>query len=213
LSDETPKKRLRWVDTVAAVLLAVAAVGTAWCSYQASRWTGEQAKAFGAANAARIASAKAAGLANAQKQVDVAVFMSWVDATVHDDQELEDFYRARMRGEFVPALDAWLAADPFNDPDAPLTPFVMPEYRLAAQEEADQLDAEAAVNADLAKTNIERSTRYVLGVVLFAVSLFFAGISTKLGTERTRAAILAFGCVIFLATAIWVLTFPKSIAF
>ena len=50
-------------------------------------------------------------------------------------------------------------------------------------------------------------------MVLFAVSLFFAGISTKLGTQRIRAVILSIGCAIFRVTAGWVLTFPKSIAF
>jgi hypothetical protein len=205
-------KRASWVDTVSAVLLAVAAVGTAWCSYQASRWNGEQAKAFSAANAARVHSSRSAALANAQKQVDVAVFMEWVNATAHEDEQLADFYQVRFRAEFIPAFEAWLATDPFGDPDAPLTPFTLPEYRLAAQEEADRLDAEEAANAELAKQNIERSTRYVLGVVLFAISLFFAGISTKLATHRLRAVVLVVGCVFFLATAIWVATFPKSIA-
>jgi hypothetical protein len=212
-SPQADTRAATWVDTVAAVLLAVAAVATAWSSYQASRWNGEQAKAFSAANAARVHSSRAADLANAQKQVDVAVFMQWVDATVHEDQELADFYRARFREEFKPALEAWLATDPFNDPEAPLTPFTLPEYQLAAQQEADRLDAEEAANAELAKQNIERATRYVLGVVLFAISLFFAGISTKLATHRLRAAILGVGCAIFLLTATWVATFPKSVSF
>ena len=69
-----------WVDTVAAILLAFAAVAPAWSSYQASRWTGEQAEAFSAANAARVESAKASDLANAQTEVDVAMFTEWVDA-------------------------------------------------------------------------------------------------------------------------------------
>ncbi|MEO8328415.1 MAG: hypothetical protein ABI586_00280 [Candidatus Nanopelagicales bacterium] len=70
----------RWVDTTAAILLALAAVATAWSSYQASRWTGEQAKAFSAANAARVESTKASNLANAQTEIDIAVFTQWVDA-------------------------------------------------------------------------------------------------------------------------------------
>ena len=206
-------RRASWVDTVAAVLLACAAVATAWSSYQASRWNGEQAKAFSAANAARVHSSRAAALATAQKQVDVAVFMSWVDATVHEDQELADFYRERFREEFMPAVEAWLATDPFNDPDAPLTPFTLPEYRLAAQEESEQLDAVEAENAELARENIERATRYVLAVVLFSISLFFAGISSRLATHRIRVVILLVGCTFFLVTAVWVATFPKSIAF
>ncbi len=48
----------------------------------------------------------------------------------------------------------------------------------------------------------------MLAVVLFASSLFFAGISTKLQTPIARTAILGLGCVVFLGTLVWVSTFP-----
>jgi hypothetical protein len=51
----------------------------------------------------------------------------------------------------------------------------------------------------------------MLAVVLFASSLFFAGISIKLRSLRTRIAILSLGCVLFLGTAIWVATFPTQL--
>jgi hypothetical protein len=51
----------------------------------------------------------------------------------------------------------------------------------------------------------------VLAVVLFAVSLFFAGLSTKLNSQRQREVLLAIGWVIFLATAIWVATSPVNV--
>ena len=68
-----------WVEVAATVLLALAAVSTAWSSYQATRWNGEQAKASATVNKTRIEAARASDLANAQKQVDVATFMQWVD--------------------------------------------------------------------------------------------------------------------------------------
>jgi hypothetical protein len=48
----------------------------------------------------------------------------------------------------------------------------------------------------------------MLAVVLFASSLFFAGISTKLQTSSLRTTLLVLGWVIFLGTAIWLATFP-----
>ena len=39
---------------------------------------------------------------------------------------------------------------------------------------------------------------YVLGVVLFAVALFFAGMSTKLRGDGVRKALLAVGCAVFI---------------
>ena len=135
------------VELVATVLLAVATVATAWSGYQSTRWNGEQAKAGGRANALRIESAKAAGLANAQSGVDVATFTQWANAYSLRQTELADFYFKRFRPEFKPAVDAWVATRPLKNPAAPPTPFAMPQYRLAARAQADQLEAQANATA------------------------------------------------------------------
>jgi hypothetical protein len=202
----------RRIDTIAAVLLAVAAVATAWSSYQASRWTGEQAKTFSAANAARVESTRSSGLANAQTQIDVAVFIQWIDARLQGDDDLAAFYEERFRDEFKPAFRAWLRTGPFADPSAPPSPFAMDEYQLAATQEANELSATAEASAELARTYIQRATNYVLGVVLFATSLFFAGISTKLSSTRLRGAILGVGCGVFVLAASWIATLPISLS-
>jgi hypothetical protein len=194
------------------ILLALAAVATAWSSYQATRWNGEQAKAASRTNAIRIEAARAQGLSETQTQVDVATFTSWVDAFARGETELADFYFKRFRKEFKPAVDAWVATEPRKNPEAPLTPFAMPQYRLAAAEEAERLDAEAEASAAQVRAYIQRSSNYVLGVVLFAVSLFFAGMSTKLGDPTLRKVTVAIGCAVFLGTVIWIATFPISLA-
>jgi hypothetical protein len=203
----------RWVDVVSTVLLALATVATAWASYQASRWHGEQAKDYARANAARVESTRASGLANRQVEIDVATFIQWVDAHASGDAELAAFYRRRFRPEFKPAADAWFATKPLENPRAPLTPFAMPQYRLASLARADRLEAMASAAAEEAKHNVDRANRYVLCVVLFAMSLFFAGVSTRLRTERTEAAVLLIGCIVFVATVVWVATFPVSFDF
>jgi hypothetical protein len=90
------------------VLLAVAAVATAWSSYQSTRWNGEQAKASGRTNAIRIEAARAQGLATALTQVDVATFTEWVNA-YGVDEDRAAFYFRRFRTEFKPAVNAWIA--------------------------------------------------------------------------------------------------------
>ena len=84
-------------------------------------------------------------------------------------------------------------------------------YRLAATADEKRLDAEAELSA-AARRDIQRATNYVLGVVLFAVSLFFAGMSAKLRTPGPRVALLVVGCVVFVGTAIWIATFPISLS-
>jgi hypothetical protein len=206
------RPRSDWIEIVAAVLLALAAVATAWSSYQASRWNGEQAKAASRANSARTNAARAADLASNQTQIDIATFIQWVDATARNDQALQQFYEQRFRPEFRPAFDAWLATKPLTNPDAPPTPFTMPEYQLAAKAEAQRLDAETEVFAASVPRNVQRATNYVLGVVLFAVALFFAGMSTKVHGRGVRVALVVLGCTVFLGALVWIAALPVSIS-
>jgi hypothetical protein len=205
------RKALRRFEIIATILLAAATVATAWSSYQASRWNGEQAKAGARANALRIESAKVEDLGNTYATIDVTTFTEWINATARDEMDLADFYRARMRAEFKPAFEAWLATDPLENPDAPSTPFQMEEYVRADQVESARLEAEAEESAATAREYIQRSSNYVLCVVLFAAALFFAGTSTRVTSPVARTAVLVIGSSLFLGTLIWLLTLPVSI--
>jgi hypothetical protein len=89
------RPRSDWIEVVATVLLALAALATAWSSYQATRWNGEQATAASRANASRTQAAREAALASSQTQIDVATFIQWVDASAHADSALQQFYALR----------------------------------------------------------------------------------------------------------------------
>jgi hypothetical protein len=208
----TAAQKRDWVEVAATVLLAFAAVATAWSSYQATRWNGEQAKASAKVNKTRIEAARASGLANAQQQVDVATYMQWVDSYARDETELQTFYRERFRPEFTPAFNAWIATKPLKTKGAPLTPFAMPEYRLAARAEAGRLDENAEALSAEVRRDIQRASNYVLGVVLFAVALFFAGMSTKLTARGLRKSMLVVGYAVFLGAAIWIASSPVSVS-
>jgi hypothetical protein len=202
----------RHFELVATVLLAVAAVATAWASYQSARWHGEQARAASASVAARVESTRAANVANRQGQIDVALFTQWVDAYARNEAELAAFYDKRFRPEFKPAFEAWVATKPRKNPSAPLSPFAMPQYKLAANATSDRLEIKAAAASQRAGSFIQRADDYSLAVVLFASSLFFAGISTRLRSSSTRMVILGLGCALFLGSVIWIATFPVSLS-
>src|SRR5262245_26332936 len=114
--------RQQLLEVAATVLLAVAAVATAWAAYQSAVWHGQQARGQSASIAARLESTREANVANRQSQIDVALFTQWVDAYARDETELADFYRKRFRPEFQPAFRAWVATRPRVNPDAPLSP-------------------------------------------------------------------------------------------
>jgi hypothetical protein len=212
MSEAAPRSTLDWVEIGATVLLALAAVATAWSSYQATRWGAEATKSTAAVNAARFTATRASDLANAQKEIDVATFIQWVDAYARDETFLVDFYAARFRPEFKPAVDAWIATAPLTNPDAPLTPFAMPEYVLAAEQEAEAQDEITEAKAADVRRNLQRQSNYVLCVVLFATALFFSGASTKMAARRLRLAVLAMGCLMFIGALVWLSTFPVSVS-
>ena len=211
-ADQPPPEGGRgWQEVIVTVLLVVAALGTSWSSYQATRWNGEQAAAAGRTNGVRIEAARAQGLAQNQTQIDVATFIAWADADRGGDDALAAFYVDRFRDEFRPAFDAWMATEPFTSPTAPSTPFAMDEYQVAARTEAAKLDAAAEASAAEVRLDIQRASNYVLTVVLYAVVLFFAGMSTRLQSRRLRWVMTLAGCAVLLGALAWIATFPVSV--
>jgi len=207
-ADERGEEGRNWREVLVTVLLVIAALGTSWSSYQATRWNGEQAKSASRTNAIRIEAARAQGLASAQTQVDVATFIAWADADRQGEAALADFYVKRFRPEFKTAFNAWLATNPITNPAAPPTPFAMPQYQVASRQNAERLDAASEASAADVRRDIDRAGRYVLTVVLYAVVLFFAGMSTKLSNRRLRWVLTIVGCLVLVATLSWIATFP-----
>src|SRR5439155_16936401 len=108
--------------------------------------------------------------------------------------------------------NAWVATRPLRNAAAPLTPFAMPQYKLAARAEADRLQAAADAYSANGWADVQRATNYVLAVVLFAVSLFFAGMNTKLRAGRLQILLLSLGTTIALGAIIWLATQPITVA-
>jgi hypothetical protein len=211
MSDDVKSSRAHWIDILSTVLLTLAAVATAWATYQAAHWRSEQGAASSRGIAARVEANRAAGVANRQIQVDVITFTQWVDAYSTSEAGLAEFYFRRFRQEFRPAVTAWIATKPLTNTQAPLTPFDMPQYTSRATQEADALEAKGAAFAGVAQGYLERADRYTLCVVLFATALFFAGISTRLRSEGSRMAVLGVGWVMFLGALGWMASFPINV--
>jgi hypothetical protein len=196
----------RWIEFLSAVVLSLATVLTAWCGYQATRWSGEQAQAYSEAGAARVQSAQYASQGLLRSSVHVALFVEYIAAISQDNHLLADFLHQRFPKELRVATDAWLATKPLKNADAPSSPFEMPEYHLAEQDQARQLDKLAAQKAAEASQANEQSDHYVLLTVLFATVLFFAGISGKFQWQMIdlamlilSAAVLIFGLILLLS--------------
>jgi hypothetical protein len=206
------ERKDHWLEIAATVLLALAAIATAWSTYQSAVWRGKQAEAQSASIAARVESTREAAVANRQAEVDLALFTQWLNAYAQHRTNLSDFYRTRFRDEFIPAFEAWVATKPLENPSAPLSPFAMSQYKLAASAQADALEQQAAEYSRIVARNINRSDGYTFAVVLFAISLFFAALSTRMPSRDIRIALLTFGYVLFLGTTVWLATQPVTVS-
>ena len=88
----------------------------------------------------------------------------------------------------------------------------MPQYKVAETIESSHPNALAGDYSDAAGEANRRADNYMLAVVLFATALFFAGISTKLGSLHQRKVILALGYTTFVSTLIWIATSPIALS-
>lgn len=210
-----------------AVVLSIAAVLAAWTGFQSAKWSGVQADSYSQAGASRVESTKAATLAGQERTVDVITFTQWLEAAeqegllnqpadsggvyVPDPALVSGFLYERFRPEFAVAVDAWVATHPRSNADAPATPFVMPQYQVAASQDAARLDRRAESQAATARAANQRSDNYVLMTIVFATVLFFAGISSKMDTFRARVLLLGVGTSLLVGAMVVVLSFPKEI--
>ena len=97
--EEHARRRLELATTI---LLTIAAVATAWATYQSARWHGQQSIAQSGSIAARVEATRAENLASLQSSIDVAIFTQWIDATADGDTKLAAYYyRRAFRGEFT----------------------------------------------------------------------------------------------------------------
>lgn len=200
-----------WLRIAATVVLALATIATAWGGYQAARWNSATGSSYSQENTLFQASNRADARADSDLQIDVSLFLEWIDATAAEDEELATFYEDRFRDEFTPAFEEWLASRPLQNPDAAKSPFALDSYVRANAQEAERLRAASAEAGALARVNSQIADNYVFVTVLFATTLFFAGVASNVASRRRAAFMLAFGVIVFGATIAWVSTFPIDI--
>jgi hypothetical protein len=205
-----PDRAERRLELVAVLLLALTTLTTAWCGYQAARWSGEQSQHYARASTTRIKAQRAATQAGQLRIDDLLYFNGWLDAHEAGNRRLATIYRRRFRPEFVPAFRAWIAQHPFTNPSEVPGPLYLPEYRLADSARSVELDSEA--DALFKEGTDAKSTddRYVLSTVFFAGVLFFAGISLRVDWRPLRLAVVGIASVLLAGGVAFVLTLPVA---
>jgi len=208
VTEPAEKKPYAWLETAGAVLMALSSLGTAWCSYEVSRWGGLSGEKGGAA-AALERKANLRRIEGFQVQsVQVQVFLEYVAAHLGGNAVLGRWYVERFPPEIKSAFDAWMAQKPFENPSAPLHPFVPGLYEMRHTKEIDESLKESARLAEEARKNGAVATYYLNTTIVLATVLFFVGITSRLTQPRVRLGTFAFGAVLFAAAAVRVALLP-----
>ena len=211
----------RWserIDTTVAVLMATAAVMTAWATYQASQWDSVAAAERSDSAILRSDAARAAADAVTESEIDAAIWIDWEKSVALDRAELAVFLRDRFSPELESAHEDWLGRRVLLDGDGipvsgrlPLgTPLGLDTYTPPAALEADGFAAAADARLADADAASDISGGYVLQAVLLALVLFFGSAAAKFNTIRLQAA-MATSAAAMLTLTVWrIAQLPRS---
>src|SRR5262249_36084116 len=148
-AENPPKKR--WLEPLTALIMALATVGTAWCSYQSAAWTRHSNRAMNQFNILE----RKAGLLNIQATqaltIHAAMFMQMLAAQQAGNQKLAYFYVQRFPPDVRKAYDAWIAQKPFENPNADPHPFAPNLYEMRGTREAAEAISNAATQIEDAR--------------------------------------------------------------
>jgi hypothetical protein len=211
LIEEDPRhaRRVALTEVAEAVVLALVAVVTAWCGYQAEKGGGRQALLYAEAARLRVEAALRATEGGQQRLLDTVAFNTWVQAREANDRKLMAIYERRFSPAYRVAFKAWLKTEPFTNPRAPAGPAFVPEYHNALLEQSERLHEEANTAFAEGTESREVSERYVRATLLFATVLFLTALSQRFKLSRVRAGLLIVSFAVMAYTFIVVALYPR----
>jgi hypothetical protein len=198
----TVEPKRSWFDPTCAILMAVASLATAWCSYQNSRWSGLSSDlATHADKLDRQASMQHLEAGQVQEE-QMLLWAEAMDATIDGDAKLAQFYTQRFTDELKPAYEKWMALKPLENPGAPPNPFVDSLYTPRFDTEIREARAEAGRAEAESNTAGNHSSAYLSNTVVLAMVVFFAGTAGRFDRRRVRWSSLAFALALFAFVAV-----------
>jgi len=199
-----------WIEVVEALLLAFVAVSTAWSGFEATKWSGYSTDQMSLGLRTTVLAQSKATLAGQDRLYDVFTFNDWLRAKADHNDRLADDYRRRFRPEYAIVFQKWLTLDPAHNPSAAPGPSFMKEYSSTNAHESARLDDEARSYFEAAERTRHVSEEYVRVTVFLATVLLFLAIDQRLRSLWFRKVVALAACVLFGATALYLLTLPRS---
>jgi hypothetical protein len=183
------RRRIETIEILEAILLAIVALATALSGYQAARWDGESAREYALSSRLRVESNEKHLESNQVIAYDAGTLNAWLQAYVAGDEELQRVLENRFTPEYEVAFRAWIAEEPFTNPDAPAGPRFMPEFEDPLLEEANGLAKEASHAFELGVEYRETGEHYVRLTVILAAVLFLIALGQRFKIRGVRYSV------------------------
>jgi hypothetical protein len=203
------EQRDRLVSILEAALLAIVAILAAWSGYASAKFATDSRLDVARASTTRNESSTSELTALDFRIGDALTFNEWLTARNLKDPATVAVTERRFRPNFRVAFDAWLATNPFENPNAPPGPQAMPEYKQPdlvharlGKQKAEDLFAEGS---DKGATG----DSYVRTTVYLASVLFLVGISGHFRVRSARIGLVTIGAAILVFSIIQLITLPK----
>ncbi len=195
----------------AAAVLGLAAILTAWGSFQAARASGAVEQNYNDQQAMIASANDIYAQSDQERQLEQQFFLTFAINAAQGNDDAVAYLTATMSDELSAAVTWW-----FEQPDetSPPTPFVQdnPEYaNLPSQvllDEGNVAMDDAAASRLAAEEAGKLGDRYGLANVFFAIVLFLAGIATLLKRTSIQVGILALGVVTLVVGAVIIVSTP-----
>jgi hypothetical protein len=210
--EQSAREQRRWdqvIEILEVVVLALAAIATAWSGYQAAKGDGHQSVLYSDASVDRVQANTAATLGQQRLAADGAMFSAWLQARAANNPQLQAILVRRFSPEYRTAFAAWLDTEPFTNPDAPPGPGYLPEYRNPQMEQATRLNEEAATLEEAGTEARHTAEEYVRATVLFALVLFLVAVGQRFRLRGVRVATIALAFGLFAYGLYDIATLPR----
>lgn len=205
--------RQSMLETYNTLILAVATLSVAWCTYQSALWDGIQIFRLADSNNYNRQAQQNAIQAGQKIAMDEAVIITFTDAVLNSNQQRINFI-LKGTGELKPVMSAWMKRYIAGDTTVPLHPMVMPGYmdivktRMQKSEILSRKGAESYKQAN--KANSVADT-YTMFTVLFSMVMFLGAIVTKLVRTQPKLILTVLSGVICVGVLI-VVVFSMPVA-
>jgi hypothetical protein len=212
MSDDHPAHTSKrpWFEPATVILMGAATLGTAWSSFQNSRWD-SRSRDFGERADELARQSLALDIQSQQiKTVHFQIAAEIVNAKLAGDTARFDFYTRRLCDELKPAYEKWMAQDPFADPSASSHPFIGEFYTPRHQAEIQRTREESQRAKTQAGAAGGHATSHLANTVILSAVLLFAGTARTFDQRRVRTAALGFAGALFLYCVIRMLLLPVA---